>query len=373
MATDVFDVCVTGPRRVIERLFAGLVAGLESRRAKLPANQAALLQGLREPVWTQAGAVIRFEFAQGVAIQEYLVAVARMQGLVAEVKAVEARACEPPYERWVDKVVRAIAEREGFQKIRFDLNVDNTACLLVRDGNGFLYTDALSAELIGRYRHNVDGLAEYIVRKVRAAFRESLRQFRGWFGDSTIVDGNGNPLVVYHTTKADFARFEKTEDIGFHFGTVEQAMARAEKRGNDKMLAVYLSIRNPLEMPDLGDWDFWRFTEDGMPNAFYEKGGGELGVAFTGSDIEYVAEHLAGQPNNAAGWEWLRNYFESKGFDGIKYQNVGETENEEAGDYSYIAFRPDQIRVVSGTSLALAPKLNEPVVCNKRADATPRP
>lgn len=179
---------------------------------------------------------------------------------------------------------------------------------------------------------------------------EDADAFQRWFGSSKVVDSIGKPLVLYHSTDADFSAFAKTSDIGFHFGTAGQAEARAASRGNDRTMPVYLAIQNPLEMPDLGDWDFWRFTEDGMPNAYCEMPDGTLGVAFSVGDVEYVADRIAEHDSKDAAWEWLRSYFEAKGYDGIKYQNVGETEDQTAGDYSYIAFRPEQIKSAIGNN-----------------------
>jgi hypothetical protein len=174
------------------------------------------------------------------------------------------------------------------------------------------------------------------------------QEFKDWFLNSKVVDDHGQPMVVYHSTNAEFSVFSKTADIGFHFGTADQAQRRAQKQGNDRTLPVYLSIQNPIEMPDLGDWDFWRFTEDGMYSSYEELPNGNLRRVFSEKEVEEVAEKLSEMPDEETAWEWMRQLFESKGFDGIKYQNVGETENEEAGDYSYIAFRPNQIKSAIG-------------------------
>jgi len=49
-------------------------------------------------------------------------------------------------------------------------------------------------------------------------------EFKKWFGKSKVVDGDGEPLVVYHGTKKDFNVYEKQETsylldrlVGFHF------------------------------------------------------------------------------------------------------------------------------------------------------------
>lgn len=173
-------------------------------------------------------------------------------------------------------------------------------------------------------------------------------EFKDWFKHSKIVDKDGQPIIVYHSTKAEFSVFSKSADIGFHFGTADQAKRRAEKQGYDRTIPVYLSIQNPIEMPDLGDWDFWRFTEDGLFRSQEILPNGKLRSVFTMDEIDWVAEQLSEMPDNETAWEWMRKLFESKGFDGIKYKNIGESENEEAGDYSYIAFRPEQIKSAIG-------------------------
>src|SRR5690606_1485807 len=99
---------------------------------------------------------------------------------------------------------------------------------------------------------------------------------------------------------------------------------------------------------------FWRFTEDGMRDAYFEDSEGVLRCAFGAIDIDYVCEHLERQPSEEAGWEWIRQFFEGRGFDGIKYRNVGETENHEACDYSYIVFRPHQI--INALALTASPE-----------------
>ena len=66
-------------------------------------------------------------------------------------------------------------------------------------------------------------------------------EFKAWFGDwendpassSKVVDENGEPLVVYHGTYVEnpfyIFDFDKA-DLGFHFGTYEQAKNRSETK-----------------------------------------------------------------------------------------------------------------------------------------------
>ena len=44
------------------------------------------------------------------------------------------------------------------------------------------------------------------------------KQFKRWFGDSKVVDRDGEPLVVYHAADAEFTVFDR-ERLGNHAGT----------------------------------------------------------------------------------------------------------------------------------------------------------
>lgn len=124
------------------------------------------------------------------------------------------------------------------------------------------------------------------------------RQFKSWFGDSKIVDGEGKPLVVYHATNADFNVFDRSKgrksmDInGFFFSPLKED---AEAYGSN-VRQFYLSLKNPAPQ-----------------------------------DIAYEAIRRH-KGENEAGVKALED-LERMGYDGV---NNG---NEE-----YIAFRPEQIK-----------------------------
>tara|TARA_R110002020_G_scaffold82687_1_gene205047 strand:- start:2888 stop:6163 length:3276 start_codon:yes stop_codon:yes gene_type:complete len=70
-------------------------------------------------------------------------------------------------------------------------------------------------------------------------------------GKVTIQMAAGTPFEV----------FERTSDIGFHFGTWGQAKSRLRQQSvnlppgsSPHIYNVYLNIQNPLELPDLGDF-----------------------------------------------------------------------------------------------------------------------
>lgn len=81
-------------------------------------------------------------------------------------------------------------------------------------------------------------------------------EFKRWFGNSKVVDKNGDPLAVYHGTKSDFDTFDlnmagSNNDpgmwgTGFYFSP----LIRMSKGYGHKMMRVYLSIQNPLVFGD---------------------------------------------------------------------------------------------------------------------------
>jgi hypothetical protein len=76
--------------------------------------------------------------------------------------------------------------------------------------------------------------------------------FRRWFGESKIVDDEGNPLVVYHGTGSDFTEFQPTDygwyGWGSYFTSNEKfANEFAEGAdGNPNVMPVYLAIERPF-------------------------------------------------------------------------------------------------------------------------------
>jgi hypothetical protein len=164
--------------------------------------------------------------------------------------------------------------------------------------------------------------------------------FKRWFGDSKVVDQDGKPMVVYHGTAKDFAAFERRpdelDDIGFHFGTRYQAEARLENRAQmlgesyegSQVMPVYLSIQNPLPMPDAGNW-----TASMIAATVEMKGAPGLTRQ---QRQRVIAIGSSGEKGNTAK---LRDYLKSLGYDGIVYTN-----RHEGAGQSFIAFDPGQIK-----------------------------
>jgi hypothetical protein len=149
--------------------------------------------------------------------------------------------------------------------------------------------------------------------------------------DTVVVDENGAPLSVYHAT--DNMEFEAFEDgdVGFHFGTRQQALNRSKGKGftQGRLFRAYLNIKNPVHYR----YDIMGWNPSGVALHFW--GDNIL------SDAEYqeiMALWKPGDRYNSASAIKLREILANKGYDGIVYPNG----HEGAGD-SYIAFRDDQI------------------------------
>ena len=91
-------------------------------------------------------------------------------------------------------------------------------------------------------------------------------QFKRWFGNSQVVDAEGNPLVVYHGTNTEFAEFKAGDGMlgkGIYFTPNAKSAQlypmlqnmRTQREGREagaiSVMPVYVSLRNPLVLTDL--------------------------------------------------------------------------------------------------------------------------
>lgn len=167
-------------------------------------------------------------------------------------------------------------------------------------------------------------------------------EFKRWFGDSKVVDENGEPLVVYHGTRTkgeaiesfDLAKAGSKTDsgylgTGFYFGDARTASVYAGYYEFDKghfpeggvVYPAYLSLKNPLVV---------------APESSH---GREI-------DREIAVRAAAGISRYATASE-LREKIISEGHDGVIYGNGGRRE--------YVAFRPEQIKSATGNTGAFDP------------------
>lgn len=80
------------------------------------------------------------------------------------------------------------------------------------------------------------------------------KYFKNWFGDSKVIDENGQPLVVYYGSPAEFDEFDydkigtngTVEGVGFYF-TDDIDTATGYKRTGRTVKECYVSIQKPFE------------------------------------------------------------------------------------------------------------------------------
>jgi len=160
-------------------------------------------------------------------------------------------------------------------------------------------------------------------------------QFKQWFGNSVVADKRGRPKPVYHSTDQQFSVF-KTDGLGFHVGTKGQA----RDIGGSRMIKAYVSLQNPLRMPDMGErWD----SAPRMTDALLDQG--------TLTDEEGAA--ITGQPRERQ-LQALKDLLISKGHDGIVYEN----EHEGRGGDSYLLFHPHQIKATTNKAPTMSPDIH---------------
>jgi len=126
--------------------------------------------------------------------------------------------------------------------------------------------------------------------------REQQRQvatpeFKRWFGDSKVVDEEGDSLVVYHGTGDDFTVFDpwKTNygDVseGYSFftnkknGYADSAQDYANRHKNGHVMETYLKIEKPLRLKSDG-----YFT----PVHYYDENYLDIDVQFLSGDYDGI-------------------------------------------------------------------------------------
>jgi hypothetical protein len=140
------------------------------------------------------------------------------------------------------------------------------------------------------------------------------------------------PILGYHATTAaeDFDRFEYTEDVGYHFGSIETANNRLEQIAdsededafkNARVIPCWLHISRPLRLHDCFTWE----SRDTM--LALQKAG-----VLTGSQFDELWD------DGFLDQEMFREIVERAGYDSIVYAN-----QTEGGGDSYIVLDPDRI------------------------------
>ena len=178
-------------------------------------------------------------------------------------------------------------------------------------------------------------------QKVTYSDRDSLgnelsKEQQEYFKDSKARDKNGNLMVLYHGTTANFNTFKKG-DVGFHFGTKGAARGRVGFGKNAVLKEVYLNVTNPIVFDeDLGSWDAdFRLTRE-----LYDKG---ILTQAEAESVLFTDDRQYKRATEAANKK-LASVLLEKGYDGIAYSNTFETKNPTT---SYIVFNSNQAKEIA--------------------------
>jgi hypothetical protein len=175
------------------------------------------------------------------------------------------------------------------------------------------------------------------INKKDALFnREQVKtpEFKKFFGDSKIVDEDGEPLTVYHGTTRDFDTFRKTDQHGndyvHYFTPSSNYTSFFSNAPGGRTIPAYIKMENPY------------YTD-------------------SSNDIEGAGQYK----------DWIKELKE-KGHDGIIYSKKGDITKGPSGwgdDVpQYAVFDPKQIKSSIGNSGAFDP--NDPNILRNREKIT---
>jgi hypothetical protein len=144
-------------------------------------------------------------------------------------------------------------------------------------------------------------------------------------------------ISVYHGSTHDFVVFDSTKarEFGFHFGSIESAT----HIGSQYVKRYEITINNPLILDDVYFWEpvsiLKNMREKGYIDSIKEK---ELLQAV---NSQALIKSKSGTPFRQEKNEILKDVLEEMGYDGIEYENRGES-----GSTAYIIFRPQQAKFI---------------------------
>lgn len=167
------------------------------------------------------------------------------------------------------------------------------------------------------------GFADEVAFSRLSLSEQCANAFRAWFGDSKVVNAQGQPLVVYHGTASDFSVFDDSMGRGGFYFTDDlkaaQEYANYAFGEGPRVIAAYLAIRNPLVLDK--SW-------------FLENAAAEGETDWGAIDTAVFAAAAKGHDGVI-----LRNCPDYDGIvDGVRVER----------DYDqFIAFRPEQIKSAS--------------------------
>jgi len=144
--------------------------------------------------------------------------------------------------------------------------------------------------------------------------KESDKNFKSKFKDTTVVDEKNKPRVMYHGRNKDFESFDTgnvktdTQEIGTHIGTSDQANEFATREGGN-VVPTYLDVKNPLRLNDYGSFGSGEVLEQ---------------LRSTGKFNEDLLDEIEDIPSIVERNKAVVDLIKNDGYDGIVYLNKRE-------------------------------------------------
>lgn len=182
--------------------------------------------------------------------------------------------------------------------------------------------------------------------------------FKRWFGNSKVVDENGNPLVVYHGSNANFTIFDKSKiDIdnlgaGFYFSSEDIANSYANRRtqergGKENTYAVYLKMEKPLDFRNVTheqavEANKQEFLSFGFDEAEAQRQAAELVDGFIADTKRFneKTDFAIALPDNKS--EGMQRFIKNEGIDGFIVPGKDKASGKDG--VAYVVFEPHQIK-----------------------------
>jgi hypothetical protein len=177
-----------------------------------------------------------------------------------------------------------------------------------------LITDLAKAKSASKAKEiTPEDITEYI-KTTLIPKKESDKNFKSKFKDTTVVDEKNKPRVMYHGRNKDFESFDTgnvktdTQEIGTHIGTADQANEFATREGGN-VVPTYLDVKNPLRLNDYGGFHSGEVLEQ---------------LRSTGKFDENLLDEIEDIPSIVERNKAVVDLIKGSGYDGIVYLNKRE-------------------------------------------------
>lgn len=248
----------------------------------------------------------------------------------------------------------------------------------------------------------VRGLLDEAMQLEGEAFNQRIDQtetpeFKAWFGDSKVVDADGNPLVVYHGTASDVEQFDplllggntkaKSAKSAFFLtsspkvasgyavlgrsraankGAVIEAAMQSDVLSDDLKAFLKKELERPLTDKEFAEWGEWFGEVYGVGKGeFIQKGANVLPV-YISLQNPLVVDYGGLDYRERAFSEVIRQARE-EGRDGVIFKNAEDSMHKDFAEVSdiYAVFEPTQIKSATGNRGTFDP--NDPNILYQAA------